>query len=68
MQTSWLWGFDQFISDITTTKGRSMNQKLIDKAIEQIKKDVESGDLTAIDELLKYVPTQKLEAFLSEDL
>jgi hypothetical protein len=45
-----------------------MNQKLIDKAIEQIKKDVESGDLTAIDELLKYVPTQKLEAFLSEDL
>ena len=68
MQTSWLWGFDQFISDITTTKGRSMNQKLIDKAIEQIKKDVESGDLTAIDELLKYVPTQKLEVFLSEDL
>jgi hypothetical protein len=45
-----------------------MNQKLIDKAIEQIKKDVESGDLTAIDELLKYVPTQKLEVFLSEDL
>ncbi len=24
MQASWLWGFDQFISDITTTKGGSM--------------------------------------------
>jgi hypothetical protein len=45
-----------------------MNQKLIDRAIEQIKKDVESGDLTAIDELLKYVPAKNLEAFLSEDL
>ena len=68
MQASWLWGFDQFISDITTTKGGSMNEQLIDNVIEQIKKDIESGDFTAIDELLRYVPTQKLEAFLSEDL
>jgi preprotein translocase subunit SecA len=68
MQASWLWGFDQFINNITTPGGESMNQKLIDRAIEQIKKDVESGDLTAIDELLKYVPAKNLEAFLSEDL
>ena len=26
MQASWLWGFDQFISDITTTKGGSMTE------------------------------------------
>jgi hypothetical protein len=45
-----------------------MNEQLIDNVIEQIKKDIESGDVTAIDELLRYVPTQKLEAFLSEDL
>jgi len=25
MQTNWLWGFDQFINDITTPKGESMN-------------------------------------------
>jgi hypothetical protein len=68
MQASWLWGFDQFINDITTPKGESMSDKLIDDVIEQIKKDILSEDLTAIDELLRYVPAQKLEAFLSEDL
>jgi len=25
MQASWLWGFDQFISDITTVKGGGMS-------------------------------------------
>ena len=45
-----------------------MSDKLIDDVIEQIKKDILSGDLTAIDELLRYVPAQKLDAFLSEDL
>ena len=25
MQTNWLWGFDQFINDITTPKGESMS-------------------------------------------
>ena len=24
MQENWLWGFDQFINDITTTRGESM--------------------------------------------
>ena len=45
-----------------------MNEQLIDNAIEQIKKDIENGDLTAIDELLRYVPTQNLRAFLSEEV
>jgi hypothetical protein len=43
------------------------NQELIDKAIEQIKLDVEVGDFTAIEELLKACPEANLEAFLSEE-
>jgi hypothetical protein len=45
-----------------------MSDKLIDDVIEQIKKDILSGDVTAIDELLRYLPAQKLEAFLSEEV
>jgi hypothetical protein len=66
MQENWLWGFDQFIKDITT--GGSMNDELIQNVIEQIKKDIAIGDVTAIDELLRYVPAQKLESFLSEEV
>lgn len=39
---------------------------LIDKAVEQIKKDIEGGDLTALEELLQYVPINILQGFLSE--
>lgn len=44
-----------------------MKEKLIDKALNQIVKDVESGDLTAIEELLGFVPLKYLEGFLSEE-
>jgi len=27
MQANWLWGFDQFINDITTTRGENMRMK-----------------------------------------
>lgn len=47
---------------------QNIGQDLIDKCIERIKEDVESGDLTAIDELLKFVPKQFLEGFLPENL
>jgi len=43
------------------------DQPLIDKALERIKEDVEAGDLTAIDELLKFIPKQYLEGFLPEE-
>lgn len=43
-----------------------VDQGLIDAAIEQILIDVESGDLTAIEELLRHVPEQQLRGFLSE--
>ncbi len=45
-----------------------IKQELVDKALEQIKKDVATGDLTAIDELLMFVPTKNLKGFLPENL
>jgi hypothetical protein len=45
-----------------------MNQKLINLALAQIQLDVEQGDLTAIEELLRAVPQRDLEGFLSENV
>ena len=39
---------------------------LIDLVIQQIKSDLDKGDETAIAELLKFVPVQNLQSFLSE--
>ena len=39
---------------------------LIDAALDQIRKDVEAGDFTAIEELLAFVPKDKLKEFLPE--
>jgi len=40
--------------------------ELIDKVIEQIVRDLNNGDTTAIEELLRSVPEENLEAFLSD--
>ena len=40
--------------------------KLIDQVLEQIQKDVLDGDLTAIEELLGYVPYSQLRGYLPE--
>ena len=42
-----------------------MNE-LLEAVLEQIKKDVESGDMTAIEELIKFIPQDRLVNFLSE--
>ena len=42
-------------------------QELIDKCLEQIKTDVLSGDVTAIEELLNFVPTENLKGYLADD-
>jgi hypothetical protein len=39
---------------------------LADLVVEQIKKDVLDGYLTAIEELVKAIPTDKLLGFLTE--
>jgi len=43
-----------------------VDQGLIDAALEQIVIDVEGGDLTAIEELLRSVPEENLQGFLSD--
>lgn len=42
-------------------------QLLIDRVIERIKEDIASGDVTALDELLTFVPKENLIAFLPEE-
>jgi len=42
-------------------------QRIVDQCIEQIKQDLKYGDETAIDELLKFVPDEKLIGFLPDD-
>lgn len=44
-----------------------MTSRLIDAVLEQIVRDVESGDLTAIEELVSEIDTKRLRHFLSED-
>ncbi len=41
-------------------------QSLIDRCLEQIKEDVSIGDLTAIDELLMFLPAKYLKGYLPE--
>ena len=40
---------------------------LVDKVLEQIKKDVEVGDMTAVEELLRDVPDEILKSYLPEE-
>jgi hypothetical protein len=42
-------------------------EALIDRVLERIQEDIEQGDLTAIVELLKFVPQENLIYFLSEE-
>ena len=42
-------------------------QKLIDAVLEQIKEDVELGDVTAIEELLTFVDHKWLRGYLPEE-
>ena len=43
-------------------------QKLVDACLEQIKEDIQSGYVTAIDELLMHLPTNLLKGYLPENL
>ena len=42
--------------------------QLIDTVLEQIVKDVQDGDLTAIQELLVYCPVDALKQYLPEEM
>ena len=40
---------------------------VIDKVIEQIRKDLEFGDTTALEELLRDAPDESLKSYLPEE-
>lgn len=42
-------------------------QKLLDAVVEQIRSDVNSGDLTAVEELIRTLDYDRLLNFLPED-
>ena len=44
-----------------------LNAKLIDSVISRVKKDIEAGDVTAIEELLTFSPIKNLIQFLPEN-
>tara|TARA_R100001129_G_scaffold158222_1_gene121834 strand:+ start:64 stop:204 length:141 start_codon:yes stop_codon:yes gene_type:complete len=41
--------------------------ELLKKVVEQIKEDADAKDYTAIEDLLKDIPTKKLKGFLTND-
>lgn len=45
---------------------KEAKQEIVDKTLEEIKKDVASGDMTAINELLMFCPAKNLQAYLPE--
>ena len=47
-------------------KPTDADQPLVDEVIEQIKKDIRDGDLTVLDELLKFIPVEYLRGSLPE--
>jgi len=45
-----------------------MSYALMDKVLDQIKKDIEDGDFTAIAEMIAtHVPTEAMRAYLPEE-
>ena len=65
------YGFDpDDVSEYLQKKNESVNeavdQPLIDSVVDQIIRDIEMGDQTAIEELLKSCPEENLRGFLSE--
>ena len=45
-----------------------MKQQLIDQVLEQMLQDILDGDLTAIQELIKFIPETNLIAYLPEEV
>lgn len=48
-------------------KNNTMDDPLIEAVIEQMKKDFEEGDVTAIYELLEFLPKKYLKGYLPEE-
>jgi hypothetical protein len=48
-------------------QAEELKQKLIEAVVEQIKMDIEMGDVEAIEELLRFCPTKNLVNYLPEE-
>ena len=61
--------YKQIIKKNFKTKGDGImiDFELLKKVVEQIKKDADIKDYTAIEELLKDISTENLKGFLSEE-
>lgn len=46
---------------------KTKKEQLIDEVIENIKMDIKMSDLTAVDELLRFIPTKYLIGYLPEE-
>ena len=40
---------------------------LIERVVEEIKRDIDNGDVTALEELLSFIPKENLIAYLPEE-
>lgn len=63
-------GDTRCIIELTEHWEKEVHEKeeaLYDKVLDRIKEDVYSGDMTAVDELLKMLPKKALIGYLAED-
>jgi hypothetical protein len=62
--------FDPYVKEVVAelkAEDKAKKQELVDRVLEEIKRDVAAGDVTAIDELLKFCPKQFLIGYLPEE-
>jgi len=52
---------------MTNEQAEQQKQELIERVVEQIKQDIENGDVEAVEELLKFCPTKFLVGYLPEE-
>lgn len=52
---------------MTTEQAKELKQQLIEQVVDNIKRDIEYGDVEAIEELLRFCPTNNLVSYLPEE-
>jgi hypothetical protein len=66
---TWNLVIEQLIYEVYYEFGKLERKKeeLINEVIEQMKYDISVNDVTAIDELLRYIPIENLNGYLAKD-
>jgi hypothetical protein len=57
---------DAVLKSAADHDAQGASQNLIDEVLKQIKCDVDSGDMTAIEEMIRHLPEGRLRGYLSE--